>query len=103
MKATIKVPIEEVKGPGISMWSYVELEMEEWGSPDEMAETYRTWKTAFAPIEGVDKKTYDTFIEQQLSGKGIENGMIESYEQMNEWQKFAVDVIRRGKARLKSK
>ena len=102
MKVVLKIPIEEVKGPGISMWAYTELEMDEWGSPDEVAETYRAWKTAFISREGLDEKTFNRFIEQQLSGKGIENGH-EDYEKMNEWQRSVVDVIRKGKARLKNK
>lgn len=89
-KVTLHIPTET--------YGFVAVEME--GTPEEVMITYREYADAFKPKEGLGDKEYNAFINKMLLN---ETNHVEEYNQMNEKQKYAVQVIKRGLKRLEAK
>lgn len=98
MKITLKIPIEEIEGRNISMWSYAEIEAVD----GDLREAYIKAKSALSFGEGLPTNEYDTFIQNMIEGKA---NHIESMERLNESQRYFMQVIKRAikRANYKSK
>ncbi len=70
-------------------------------SAEQTAELYNEYSRAFLPKVGLADKEYNAFIDRMLMGQ--DGNHIEQYEAMNDNQKYAVQVLKRGIKRLKAK
>ncbi len=87
-KATLHFPVEQ--------YGFAEVELEV-SSPEEAIAAY---KAATKQNEGLEKKSYDGFIDRYLMG---EQNHVEDYEKMNDEQKMIVQTIKRSLKRIKSR
>lgn len=81
-------------------YAYVEIheEVESGQSidPKSLYGAYRGLFEAFKGRPGLPEAEYRQFIDNQLSGKGLD---VNQYEKMNDYQIFAVQVLKRAKKR----
>lgn len=99
MKIKLHIPIEEVKGGNISMWSFADVDIEV-ASFEEAIEFYHTSKSLQnAPGEGLDKKTYDRAVCEYLNTGELVGGS-ELYQQMSLPQREWFQITKRAFKRL---
>lgn len=79
-------------------YGFISFELE--GTVDEATEAYRALQRTWASGPGLSLKEMDSFLDQQLSGNGIKDG-VEIYEKMNSEQKDRVQWLKRGLKRNK--
>jgi len=91
MKYHLRVPTNE-------QYAYIEAEME--GDSEQAIDEYYKLTRALKPKEGLPDKDYNAFIDNQLLG---ESNQLETYTQMSDQQKNAVQIIKRALARIKAR
>ena len=91
MKAELHIPVES--------FGFVAIELDDFNA-GKVAETYKEYADAFKNRDGLDKKSYDLFIDNYLNGV---SNHLEDYEKMNDQQKMIVQTIKRSLARIKGR
>lgn len=92
MKYTIHVPVEQ--------YGFVEVENDNFSTPEEIEEAYRETKEAFSEKSGsgLPKKEFDQFLDNYLMEARTS---LSDYEKMDEAQISIIQTIKRSKARIK--
>lgn len=89
-KATIRIPTEQ--------YAYLEIETD--GTPEHILETYREFNRLMKGGGGLDTKTFNQFLENQLNGGDNE---METYLAMSPEQQMVVQEIKKTIKRIQAK
>ena len=97
MKAKLHIPIEEIGGKNISMWSFIDLDVEV-GSIAEALTLYNSsQRLKTAPESGLDDKEWRKALDGYLTLNTLPS---EVYERMNDSQRGVIQEIKKSIKRL---
>ena len=85
----------------IGDFEYVELSLSGDTSPEQVKEYYTQYSKPFTVGAGLSEKEFNSFVDNLLLSNGENH--IESMEQLNDYQTYAMQVIKRGIKRLEAK
>lgn len=88
MKVTLKIPIEEIKGPNISMWSCLEVEFDDADSVDHVKKVYAEFQLGLRDNDGINEKEWPKIRNKHYSTGEID---VEDFEKLNKWQRLVIN------------